>query len=343
MYPRKYALGACALGIWLMSSLSAVPARGADLDLRFEMEDSTLAVGEPFKCSLKLTNVSGRALRINEISDLGMEMDDFVIASKRPTGEMEYRRRHSSDALEITNPAYEGDQLRPRAFVHRNLYPCVTEEFHIEDETFKEGSSRLTFDIPGTYEVRLAYAPSKAFPRLWHGPGNLLFSNTVVVEVRAPTEEDKVILDAVWSGSMPGDDEYARGLSDNEALRRVIAAHPTATLIPHARFTLARSLAATLDSNQWEEARSILSDLRSELPDYRREETAVQLSYVCICLGDWNTALNTMREVVRQDPTLRQDYSVVQMFLLAKTHGFEAVTKWRDDRMEGKDVTPTEE
>lgn len=263
---------------------------------------------EPVRLTVTLRNESGRTIRIPDIEFLGINMEYMAFEIIGPDGKRARRHFSYEQRYGIVSPLYAGEPLLPGRSVTTFLYPNATRRV----PPLPDGPRlEATFKETGTYLLRVVYGMPDFYKELWKPPGGELSSNEIKISVRAPTTEEREIIDAIWSeggrggfiGPMMGD-QY-RIWHDEVAIRAVIEKYPNNPMIRHAYLALAKSFCSDDDDkSRMEQAIPILEHMMKAQPSFRFEETRQHLGWAYAHADRSSDAFRVFQETLVVHPEL---------------------------------------
>lgn len=317
-----------------------LPAQAGQLSMTLSAANTHIVSREPVKLRVLITNDSDEPAHIMTVRQLTTSMRFMYLLVTPPGGTQERRRFVWERFYGAFLSSYRGELLSPHQSVLLFFYPNVTEDMDTH-QTY------VTFEAEGDYEVKAVYAiPGRL--RLLDGAGQDIISNPVTITVEPPTPVEKEVLDACWAngGGWFSEGESSPSSGPDAALEQVISKYPDEPMTRFARLLLAKSL-VTLNSQKTEwnarlsHARTILSELRANAPDFRKQEVAILYAICCQRLHRDKQAAAAFSEAAQEDPLLRTNYMFMRLALISE--GSNADTWLRERAVEGMGQTQRNE
>jgi len=340
---RTWALITTAL---LLSFYTCI-AKSQELTINISASKSELIVGEPVKLVVEIYNTSDEILRILPVERLGMNMEAMFLRIITPDQRTEYRKFTFTRWHEIVNPYFPGEILAPGEVVVTLLYPTETRAVRFAgDDTPKRGYGR-TFPKPGVYEVQLAYVPPPRYERLYRTENTKygeVYSNSIFLALRAPSQKEKEILDAYWNsgdkvGLLLGDDHpYLR--ADEKLLEQIIAKYPREQLTDYLRLALARSF--LFADGLWDgadHAIPLLEEIIDSAPNFRFEETRLHLATAYSRAGLRKNASALFETIIKARPAMKCHAELMGRKIMNETDDIDNILEWKESRMRGEHGT----
>ena len=333
---RTIRLVILALVICCVLFVLSNPTYADVLRLTIQFDQSEYYVGEPVRLVGTLVNTSIHSLRIVEVSLLGSNMEYMYLSIVTPTGMTRKVRSRFSSSCMIVNPNYEGEPLPSGRSITTFLYPNVSISINPEDV----GLGGPTFPVPGTYLVRLVYAPDPVYSKLRPGDSLEVISNVVALNFSEPDEGGREILDTIWrccdlaltEGEMRSG---FVGENADEELRVLIDKYSDHELARYAYFYLAKNFIYNAPQTKLDEAKSLIAELRTRWPEFRKEEAYLTLAQVYRCEKRPEEVLRVTSDALLINPGLRDVPDFMWERLVAEYGTVRAVSQWSKRRKQG--------
>lgn len=327
-------------GLCTFCGLAGSSRAESSLQVQISSPKSEYIVGEPIKISIALVNAGTERLRIAETSLLDFQSEYLYLEVALKNGALEERRFDYYCEIGIANPAYEGEPLRPGARLETALFPNLTRNRN------RANSWRRTFDRPGVYEVSVVYEVPEVMTALGASVRKAK-SNTISLSFRAPSADEREILETLWSdggASLSLGDREIHCLWDRSELANVLTRYSDHPMTSYVRFALAKALLVTYQRSYQEDAVDVLRTLARSSPDFRPEEVGLWTAVAMYYSGEQTAASAEFAALVRKYPSLRMTPAFVRYRVLSEYGDLAEYRIWRTERREGIDrYAPKEE
>jgi hypothetical protein len=304
--------------IVLLALLHAASAT-AELALNIRTDASEYVVRQPWSLTFVLSNTGDSLTNVLPAKELGQNMEFMELELTTPDGVVERRHNQFVFTLREIDPDWEGEVLPVGGQIVRTIYPYTT---RVRGATGCNPTD-WTFSKPGTYRLRLVYAPPPNLRIIHKASGGELLSNEIIIRINEGDKVGEEILDVYWcqGEEITWGETTHRFDVDPEPLRAILIEYPNHPLSPYIKLNLARALLtlsiAGADAGAVDEANALLDELQDF--SLRKRELVFHKSSVYALKNQIDKVADLFVAAVEDDPLLLDDIHFVGAWMLRTT------------------------